>query len=195
MSVKNKSLFLEQLDHVLELYKTIDGLSHYSDFSDIPFNAYGQFHASAIAVINRVAGPDSTYTKDFNNLPMHKNHSSNNANIPVIAGIVQALRDDVARDFLEAASELIHGELFGDFLEMANHLLDEGYKDAAAVIAGGVLETHLRQLCAKHSISIDEIVNNQTRSKRADRLNNDLAGSNVYSKLDQKECCVLVGPS
>src|SRR5262249_19597128 len=33
---------------------------------------------------------------------------------------------------------------------MASHLLSEKYKDAAAVIAGGVLEQHLRALCAKH---------------------------------------------
>jgi hypothetical protein len=36
---------------------------------------------------------------------------------------------------------------------MASHLLSEKYKDAAAVIAGGVLEQHLRSLCAKHGVS------------------------------------------
>ncbi len=186
MPVKNKDFFLEQLDLVLHTYKTIDESARYSDFSDVPFHIYGQFRASAIAVVNRIAGSNSIYAKEINILPMHRDHSVNNSNIPVIAGIVMALRDDVARDFLESARELIHGELFGDFLEMADYLLGEEYKDAAAVIAGGVLETHLHQLCTKHNVSIDEIINNQIRVKRADRLNNDLAGSNVYSKLDQK---------
>ena len=34
-------------------------------------------------------------------------------------------------------------------LEMAEHLLAADYKDAAAVLGGGVLEEHLRQLCKK----------------------------------------------
>jgi len=33
---------------------------------------------------------------------------------------------------------------------MAEHLLDEGNKAAAAVLIGGVLEEHLRKLATKH---------------------------------------------
>ena len=82
---------------------------------------------------------------------------------------------------------LVTAELFADFLEMADHLLQQGYKDPAAVIIGSVLEEHLRQLCNANSISI-EIENNQgiLIPKKADRLNSDLAKENVYSKLDQK---------
>ncbi len=44
---------------------------------------------------------------------------------------------------------------------MAEHLLDEGYKDAATVIAGSSLEPHLRQLCQKSGIPTE------TRLRRA----------------------------
>ena len=67
--------------------------------------------------------------------------------------IAKALRDDIKAGCLKSFAELIHGELFGDFLEMAKHLLDEGYKDAAAVIAGSTLEGHLRQLCGLYGVS------------------------------------------
>ena len=82
---------------------------------------------------------------------------------------------------------LIAAELFADFLEMADHLLEQGYKDPAAVIIGSVLEEHLRQLCSANSIPI-EIENNKgvLIPKKADRLNSDLAKEGVYSKLDQK---------
>ena len=40
----------------------------------------------------------------------------------------------------------MHAELFADFLEMADYLLSEGYKDPAAVLGGSMLEEHLRQL-------------------------------------------------
>ena len=44
--------------------------------------------------------------------------------------------------------------IFGDHIEMAAHLLAEGYKDAAAVIAGGVLEAHLRLLAQNRDIEV-----------------------------------------
>lgn len=69
---------------------------------------------------------------------------------------------------------------------MAQHLLDEGFKDASAVIAGSSLEAHLRQLAIKNNISIDLIVNGKTTRKKAERLNSDLVTNNIYSKLDLK---------
>jgi hypothetical protein len=66
---------------------------------------------------------------------------------------------------------------------MSQHLLDQGYKDAAAVIAGTSLEAHLRQLCQNAGVDTET----ETGSpKKAVRLNADLASANVYSKMDQK---------
>ena len=84
--------------------------------------------------------------------------------------------------YLTTVSELIHGELFADFIEMAEHLLSEGYKDPAAVVAGSVLEEHLRCLSAKNGVE----VNTGGKARKTDQLNADLAGRAVYSKLDQK---------
>jgi hypothetical protein len=47
---------------------------------------------------------------------------------------------------------LITADVFGDILEQAEYLLGEGYKDAAAVMTGGVLESTLRTLCEKNQI-------------------------------------------
>ncbi len=102
-------------------------------------------------------------------------------------GIVQALRDDLNAGYIQNLVELAHGEVFADFLEMALHLSDSGYKDAAAVIAGSTLEGHIRELCHKHGISIEEVKKDgSTRPLKTDRLNADLAKAAVYSKLDQK---------
>ena len=53
---------------------------------------------------------------------------------------------------MDSLAALAHAEVFADFLEMAQHLLDVGYKDAAAVIAGSALEAHLRQLAVKTGV-------------------------------------------
>jgi hypothetical protein len=63
-----------------------------------------------------------------------------------LQGVLRALRADYEAGRLQSFQELVHADLFSDFLEMAEYFLQEGYKDPAAVIAGGVLEQHLRKL-------------------------------------------------
>jgi hypothetical protein len=79
--------------------------------------------------------------------------------------------------------ELIHADIFTDFLDMADYLMQQGYKDPAAVVAGSVLEEHLRKLCDKYGIPT---VKADGKPKTADALNSELASANVYSKLEQK---------
>jgi len=92
----------------------------------------------------------------------------------------------VANGYLTSLKEIVHGELFGDFLNMADYLVQEGYKDAAAIIGGGVLESHLRQLCIKHGIGLEYATDSGTRPKLGGQLNADLAREKVYKNLDQQ---------
>lgn len=178
------STFLAQIEEVLKHYEKILSSAEYDDFSDISFDEYGKFRTLALAVIDRVAGPDSIYAEQAKSLPVdQKNLRNNMKHIPIIAGIVRALQDDVKNGFLDTARELFHGELFSDFLEMSDFLLGEGYKDAAAVMAGGVLESHLRQLCIKHGINV---LDSSGKSRKAAQFNDDLYKAKVYSMVDQK---------
>ena len=43
--------------------------------------------------------------------------------------------------------------MLADFLEMADYLITEGYKDPATVVAGSGLESHLRKMCAEGAAS------------------------------------------
>ena len=69
---------------------------------------------------------------------------------------------------------------------MAEYLLEEGYKDPAAVITGSTLEEHLRKLCIKNGIDIETMSKGKLGPKKADRLNSELAKEKVYSKLELK---------
>ena len=104
----------------------------------------------------------------------------------LLAGVLDALRLDLESGYLKTVRELIHGELFGDFIELAEHLLGEGYKDAAAVIAGSSLEAHLRRLCDKAGIDTQVSTAKGTKPKKAEQMNTELAAADVYPKLDQK---------
>jgi hypothetical protein len=67
---------------------------------------------------------------------------------------------------------------------MGEYLLREGYKDAAAVILGAVLEDTLRKLAIKHSIPL---TSTSGKSLTIDPINTELARVQAYSKLIQKQ--------
>jgi hypothetical protein len=130
------------------------------------------------AAIDRLAPPNSQYIEEANRVLGW----GVTARLETLIGIVQALKFDYSADNLQSIRELIHADVFSDFLEMADYLLEQGYKDPSAVIVGSVLEEHLRKLCFKNQIPV---LQNQ-KPKKADTMNAELANANTYSKLDQK---------
>lgn len=100
--------------------------------------------------------------------------------------ILHSIQNEIDGGWIFTVKKLISAEIFCDFLEMAEHLLEQGYKDPAAVMIGSVLEENLRQLCAANKIDIELEKDGVFFPKKADRLNSDLAKSEAYTKLDQK---------
>jgi hypothetical protein len=68
--------------------------------------------------------------------------------------------------------------------------LSEGYKDAAAVMCGSVLEVYLRNLCAKSSVDSAEPGG---KPKKASKINDDLAKAKAYTVLEQKQVTSWLG--
>lgn len=102
-------------------------------------------------------------------------------------GIFRALLADYENDRMQHYEHFLRQELFGDFLVMATHLIeDEKLKDAAAVFAGGVLEEHLRNLCEKNKITLSE-------RPKLDIMNSDLVKNGVYNKTMQKAVTLWAG--
>jgi hypothetical protein len=176
--------FIQQLDEIWAEWDALRAKSGYSDLSDLPDNKVVRLVTRARAAVHRIAGPRSAYIDQCEECIKAAPYLS--AALGQLIGVVDSLRADLRHGYLDSVSELIHGAVFGDFLEMAQHLLDEGYKDAAAVIAGSTLEAHLRKLCDKAGVDPEIHTNGQVRPKKADHMNSDLAKSNAYSKLDQK---------
>jgi hypothetical protein len=104
------------------------------------------------------------------------------------AGIetLKVIKGEIEGGWLFSLKGLVTAEIFSDFLEMADHLLSNDYKDAAAVIIGSVLEENLRQLCIKNKIDIEIEAKGKFKPKKADLLNADLSKNEICSKLDQK---------
>ena len=175
---------LAQLDQAIALSKEIIANSQYNDLSDLEEADVHRAISRGRAAVERVSGRDSVYTRQVEEILTEKQFDG--VKLRKMLGVVEALRVDAEAGYLQELVELIHGGLFGDFLEMARHLLEESYKDPAAVVAGTALEAQLRQPCGKSGIDTDVSTKSGFRPKKADRMNADLAGSGVYSKLDQK---------
>jgi hypothetical protein len=139
--------------------------------------------AAGLAFIESTFGREHSYYEEFNK----RVDNSWDYNGKYALGILTAIRDQIKGGWIETAKGLVTAEVFADFLEMAEHLLDEKYKDPAAVMVGSVLEEHLRQLCIASSLPVEELSQGRMIPKKADTLNADLAKAGRYSKLDQKQ--------
>lgn len=77
---------------------------------------------------------------------------------------------------------------------MAQHLFDETYKDAAAVIAGSSLEAHLRRLAGKNDVDVTFLdKQGETRPRSIDSINVDLCKADVYDLNNQKQIVAWMG--
>ena len=174
----------EQLESILTEYKMLQSRALESDLSDLPDNDVIRLITRARAVIERITGNKSAYFRQAEEIIEYGGYPGYICT--QIMGVVDSLYVDVKADYLKSYRELIHGELFSDYIEMARHLISEGYKDPAAVISGSTLESHLRNLCDNASIKVTFEKDGNEVNKKADTLNADLARENIYSKLDQK---------
>lgn len=111
-------------------------------------------------------------------------HSKWYNHIAQLQGIALTVKHDVANDLLSSIKGLLQAEIFANFLEIGEHLLSEGYKDAAAVTIGAVLEDGLRELCKKNNI---DTTKQNGAPLSIEPLNAELAKNEVYSKLVQKQ--------
>jgi hypothetical protein len=100
--------------------------------------------------------------------------------------IIQNIKSEIENGYLNSIKNLVSSEIFNDFLEMAEHLLDNDYKDPAAVMIGSVLEEHLRQMCIKYQLPIIIEKDGKSLNIKTNQLNTDLAKKGVYNKLEQK---------
>ena len=188
MDAKIQKTLSDELGKIAADYQQYRNLSKWSDASDVISNTQvHQMKTRALAAIERATGRSSVY---FGQAQVVLGEKRNDwEHLAALIGIVQCAKIDIQSGYLSGLEELIHADVFSDFLEMADYLLSSGYKDAAAVIAGSTLEAHIKQLCAKFGVN----TLSSGKPRKADMLNADLVKSSAYSKLDQKNITAWLG--
>jgi len=131
-----------------------------------------------MACIERLAPKGSTYLESAKSLKGWNGHVA-----VELGGILRALKSDFEAGYILTIEELVHGAVFDDFLEMASELLKKGYKDPAAVVAGSVLEEHIRKLAIRNQLIIVEATG---KNKKFDALIIDLVKTQKISEPQRK---------
>ena len=126
-------------------------------------------------LLSKACGEDSIHLQQFN-LSEHSSYLSDLANLERMMAVFQAAREDFDGGYLASVHDLIRAEVFDSELEQATELLKSGYAIAAAVVAGIVLETAIRDLCTR----------NQIQHGKLDKMNADLTKAGVYNGIVQK---------
>jgi hypothetical protein len=175
-----EKIFIAQLDEVINEYENACKRSRYDDVSVFNLTYVQELETRCLSAIQRASGDSSIYMEQVRSIMAQKRDSWEY--LAQVIGVAKSLKYNLYKGYLKSFEELIHGDVFTDYLEMAEHLCTTGYKDAAAVIAGSTLEAHLKKLCAKFSVS----TTSDSKAKKADTLNSELVKAGAYTKLDQK---------
>ena len=148
-------------------------------------------------MVDRFAPPSSSFRefaeRGFSLVTLNPPGNSQEA-VSFVLSALRALQMAYTSGYMQTFHELVHAELFSDFLEQAEYLLVSKFKDAAAVIAGGVLEEHLRKLCNKMGIAtVQTDKHGKTTPKKLDTINTELAKASVYDKNEHKQVTAWAG--
>jgi hypothetical protein len=171
---------LEQIDTLLAEFDRARSAATYDDLSGgLRADDLGAIRTRMRAAISRMTSEGSDYARAADRTDKtHHGHA-----VISLTAVLRALRADVEAGYTHTLEELVHADLFSDFLEMAEELQRGGYKDAAAVIAGSTLEEHLRKLAARTGVAA--MTPNGT-PKKASGLNDELALQGAYNALEKK---------
>jgi hypothetical protein len=154
----------------------------YTSYRSVNSTLFNEFRAASLSFIESLFGPEHTYYKEFD----RKVQDTTEYYTKYGLGILLGIKREIEGGWLQELRGLVAAEFFADFLEMAEHLLEQGYKDPAAVLAGSTLEEHLRQLSSKFGVAVAEERDGKLVPRKADTLNADLVKATAYNKLDQK---------
>ncbi len=145
-------------------------------FPTLDTGAFSGWQAQVLNFLANLLGAENIYTTRFR----ERVTSGFTSEVEAGQGILRAVREDLEGGYLTDVRTLVSAEVFTDFLEMAEHLHENGYKDPAASLAGAVLEDGLRKIASKNGITVKE-------KDDLSSLNRRNADGGVYNRLTQKK--------
>ena len=132
-------------------------------------------------LLTLACGADSVHLDAFVQAEKPKAYHTNYEMLKELKAIFLAAKEDFEGGFMTSVRQLVQAEVFDTELDQARELLKGGYASAAAVIAGVVLETSMRNLCKDAGIEPASL----------NKMNADLTKAGVYNLLIQKRITAM----
>lgn len=140
-----------------------------------------QWTMSVLTVLKSAFGEDSD---NYQQVKANLSFCSMYGHFSVILSFVKAALDDLKGGYFFEKKALLEAEVFSDLMEQAEELQKNGYKDAAAVLAGSILEKHMRSMCARRSIGL---LKPNGKRKMINEMNDELAKAGAYNAMKKKQ--------
>ena len=183
-----KEQILSELDQLIAEAERLDqsfkmeGMGGYA--SPIPEHEHRALVTGALAAVARIAGADSEYYKTIRKPDTDERISVAGPGgpkiIPSILGSLKALRTAVEAGLLRSIEVRLRAAIHDDLLVQSEDLNQAGYHAAAIVLAGGVLENHLRSLCETREL---EWRGSGSISKYNDLLRGDVYPQSTWRRI------------
>jgi len=150
-------------------------------FEEVSSTDFLEWKIKTKNLINKSCGENSEHYRAFCSNEEPSTFSSNLGTLQKLKAVFCAAREDYEGGYLRSTRSLIQAEVFDSELEQAQALLDAGYKVPAAVVAGIVLETSLRELSDRKGLPHGKL----------DKMNAELAKAGIFNKLQQKRITAI----
>lgn len=132
-------------------------------------------------LLSLACGENSVHLRAFMDCEKPQSYRTNYEMLKQLKAIFLAAKEDFQGGYMTSVRQLVQAELYDSELDQARGLLKGGYVSAAAVIAGVVLETAMRNMCDNAGITPGNL----------NKMNADLAKANIYNLLVQKRVTAL----
>jgi hypothetical protein len=142
-------------------------------------DAFYGWRAQSVTALTAIVGADHTYTREFLRLVTDPSTGCVKLGISLLATVTK----DLADGFLVQMETLISAEIFSDFLDMAQHQLEHGYKDPSASLAGAVLEDGLRRISRHNGITV-------SKTDDLGSLSGKCLDAKLYNQIVRKQLAV-----
>lgn len=181
--IKKLSLRFDQLSEELDAIEATRrrGQTKYGSYEQVDELLLDEWKVKVKSLIVKTCGEDGEHIKAFNKAEEPQSYDDLYKRFKRVKPVFLAAKDDFQGGFLTSVRNLVQAELFDSEIEQASELLSSGYKGPAAVVAGVILETSLRDICGQNSIAHGKL----------DKMNSDLAKAGVYNKLQQKRITAI----
>ncbi|WP_426140891.1 DUF4145 domain-containing protein [Pseudomonas sp. DWP3-1-2] len=165
----------------LEATKMMKNSEMMGSYPYIDSNSLLGWGVKAKSLLSNACGEKSLHLTAFIEAEKLTMYSNDFETLCRVKEVFLAAKEDYEGGYLNTVRNLVQAEVFGSELEQASELLSAGYASSAAVIAGVVLETSLRNLCTEHDIGHTTL----------NRMNDDLTKAGAYNSLQQKRITAM----